>query len=124
MVNEWTDTPAMTVERIGCGAGTKEFPGQPNILRLMVGTAANQEAADRVWLLETNLDDVSGEIVGYTMERLLAAGALDVWVTPIQMKKNRPGVVLSILAADDKFGDLEQLVFPRNRHAGDPPLSV
>jgi hypothetical protein len=111
IVDAWADSPAMTVEQIGCGAGTKEFPGQPNILRLMIGTAANQTATDRVWLLETNLDDVSGEIVGFTIERLFAAGALDAWVTPIQMKKSRPGVVVSVLAADDKLDELQQIVF-------------
>ena len=66
---------------------------------------------DRVWLLETNLDDVSGEIVGYTMERLFAAGALDAWVTPIQMKKNRPGVCCRSSGRRRTLGELEQIVF-------------
>jgi uncharacterized protein (TIGR00299 family) protein len=111
VVNEWTDSPTLTVERIGHGAGTKDFPTQPNVLRLLVGTAANPAEADTVWLMETNLDDVPGEVIGYTIERLLEAGALDVWTTPIQMKKNRPGVVLSVLAHDDAAGELERIVF-------------
>jgi uncharacterized protein (TIGR00299 family) protein len=111
VVTEWTDSPAMTVERIGCGAGTKDFQEQPNVLRLMVGTAANPAECDRVWLLETNLDDVPGEIIGYTVEWLFAAGALDVWTTAIQMKKNRPGVLLSVLAVDEKLRALEEIVF-------------
>jgi uncharacterized protein (TIGR00299 family) protein len=111
VVTEWTDSPALTVERIGHGAGTKDFPTQPNVLRLLVGTAANPAEADTVWLLETNLDDVPGEIVGYACERLLAAGALDVWTTAIQMKKQRPGVLLSVLTHDEKAGELEQVMF-------------
>jgi uncharacterized protein (TIGR00299 family) protein len=111
VVGEWTDSPAMTVERIGHGAGSKDFKTQPNVLRLLVGTAANPAEADTVWILETNLDDVPGEIVGYTIERLFAAGALDVWTTAIQMKKQRPGVVLSVIANDDTVGELERTMF-------------
>jgi uncharacterized protein (TIGR00299 family) protein len=111
VVTEWTDSPAVTVERIGYGAGTKDFPTQPNVLRLLVGTAANPAEADTVWVLETNLDDVPGEVIGYAMERLLEAGALDVWTAPIQMKKNRPGVLLGVLATPDKASALEAILF-------------
>jgi uncharacterized protein (TIGR00299 family) protein len=111
VVTEWTDSPTLTVERIGHGAGTKDFKTQPNVLRLLVGTAANPADADTVWLLETNLDDVTGEVIGYTTERLFAAGALDVWTTAIQMKKQRPGIVLSVLAKDEKAGELERIMF-------------
>ena len=99
VVSEYTATPAMTVERIGHGAGTKDFLDQPNILRLLVGTAANTRRqppdsteTDTVVVLETNLDDVPPEIIGYCTERLFAAGALDVFVVQRQMKKSRPGV--------------------------------
>jgi uncharacterized protein (TIGR00299 family) protein len=111
VVNEWTDSPVLTVERIGHGAGTKDFPTQPNVLRLLVGMAANPAGTDSVLVLETNLDDVSGEVIGYTIERLFEAGALDVWTTAIQMKKNRPGVLLSVLARDDAAGELERIIF-------------
>src|SRR6516225_5437731 len=77
VVNEWTEQPAMTVAKIGHGAGTKDFPDWPNVLRLLVGetaNSANSEWADTVWVLETNLDDVPAEVVGYCMERLFAAG--------------------------------------------------
>lgn len=111
VVCEWNDSPRMTVERIGCGAGSKDFPGHANVLRLLVGTAANPSTADSVWLLETNLDDVTGEVVGYTCERLLATGALDVWTTAIQMKKQRPGVLLSVLAAESEITNLESILF-------------
>ena len=103
--------PAMTVETIGHGAGTKEVPGRANILRLFVGTTAETPDADRVWVLETNLDDLPGEQVGYTTGRLMEAGALDAFVTPIYMKKNRPGVMLSVLCAEAKVAELESILF-------------
>jgi uncharacterized protein (TIGR00299 family) protein len=111
VVDEWVDSPTMTIESIGCGAGSKDFKEQPNLLRLFVGDAANQPIGDRVWLLETNLDDVTGEIIGHTTERLLAGGALDVWTTAIQMKKNRPGVQVSLLADESTRESLEQILF-------------
>lgn len=111
IVSEWTDSPRMSVEKIGCGAGSKDFPKQPNILRLMIGTATNSVASDRVWLMETNLDDITGEVAGYTIDRLFAGGALDVWTTPIQMKKNRPGIMISVLADEEKREVLEEVLF-------------
>lgn len=111
VVHEWTDSPALTVERIGHGAGTKDFPTQPNVLRLLVGTAVNPAATDTVWVMETNLDDVSAEIIGYTTGRLFEAGALDVWTAAIQMKKNRPGVLLGVLAPAELVPTLETILF-------------
>ncbi len=84
----------MTIERIGYGAGQRDLPEQPNVLRLIVGQSSDEAAADQVWVLETNLDDISGELIGYCITRLWEAGALDVYTTAIQMKKNRPGVML------------------------------
>jgi uncharacterized protein (TIGR00299 family) protein len=103
--------PPLTIESIGLGAGTKELTGQANILRLFVGTVELPAASDRVWVLETNLDDVPGEVVGYAMTKLLEAGALDAFVTPIQMKKNRPGVMVSVLCDEGKIPVLEDLLF-------------
>jgi uncharacterized protein (TIGR00299 family) protein len=114
VVQEWTETPALTIERIGHGAGQKEFLEQPNLLRVFVGTAlpsANPGEGDRVWMLETNLDDVPAEVIGYCVERLFATGALDVYCTSIQMKKNRPGVLLSVLAAQEQVSALETVLF-------------
>src|SRR5262249_10970779 len=117
VVTEWTEQPAMTVEKIGHGAGTKDFPDWPNVLRPFVGQSPSSgrrvpssEFQDTVWVLETNLDDVPAEVIGYCMERLFVAGALDVYSTPIQMKKNRPGVMLSVLAALDKVAELEAIL--------------
>jgi uncharacterized protein (TIGR00299 family) protein len=103
--------PAMTVDSIGLGAGTREIPGQANLVRLFVGTMAESPDSDRVWVLETNLDDLPGELVGYTTGQLMESGALDAFVTPIYMKKNRPGVMLSVLCAEAKADDLEAILF-------------
>jgi uncharacterized protein (TIGR00299 family) protein len=92
--------PAFNVDRIGVGLGSKNLKEFPNVVRVWIGEAAEQAHASKqsgTVLLETNLDDVTGEVLGYTQERLFALGALDVWHTPIQMKKNRPGVILSAL---------------------------
>jgi uncharacterized protein (TIGR00299 family) protein len=88
--------PAMKVESTGYGAGSRDIPGWPNVLRLWLGTTV-EEAGQVMLLAETNIDDMSPEILGYVQERLFASGAADVWLTPIQMKKGRPGVVLSVL---------------------------
>ncbi|MBL8797858.1 MAG: nickel pincer cofactor biosynthesis protein LarC [Planctomycetia bacterium] len=118
VVQQWTDSPALTIERIGHGAGRREFIEQPNLLRLLVGTAAATsvasqpaEEADRIWVVETNLDDLPAEVIGYCFELLLAAGALDVFSTPIQMKKNRPGVLLSVLTVEALIPAIEEILF-------------
>lgn len=103
--------PPMTIEKIGLGAGTKDLPDHPNVLRIFVGTVAESVESDRVWVLETNLDDLPGELVGYTTSRLLEAGALDAFVTPIYMKKNRPGSMISVLCNEAKLGQMEDILF-------------
>ena len=105
--------PAMALDRIGVGIGGKDPAAFPNVVRLWLGDTAGADLRpetggdgqpplarwqDNVILLETNLDDATGEQIGFAMEQLFEAGALDVWYTPIQMKKNRPGVVLSAMA--------------------------
>ncbi|MGA2066806.1 MAG: nickel pincer cofactor biosynthesis protein LarC [Thermoguttaceae bacterium] len=106
--------PAMTIERIGCGAGERDLAEQPNLLRLLVGqsaAAAVDATHDQVWVLETNLDDTSGEIVGHCVSELWNAGALDVYTTAIQMKKNRPGVTITVLCHAADAGPLEAVLF-------------
>ena len=103
--------PAMTIESIGLGAGTKDPEGVANILRLFVGTSAKTPGGDRITVLETNLDDLPGEVVGFTTTQLLAAGALDAFVTSIQMKKNRPGVMISVLCDESKVAVMEEILF-------------
>jgi len=103
--------PAMRIERIGYGAGTRDLESQANLLRLIVGQTDEQVESDQVWILETNLDDVSGEVIGHTTALLMDAGALDVYTTAIQMKKNRPAVMVSVICRADDVSQLEAILF-------------
>jgi pyridinium-3,5-bisthiocarboxylic acid mononucleotide nickel chelatase len=115
----WVESPTMTVERIGHGAGRRDFSEQPNLLRLFIGSASLTSPerqrgdfdCDRVWMLETNLDDLPAEVIGYCYDLLFAAGALDVFSMPIFMKKNRPGVLLSVMAPETNLPALEEILF-------------
>ena len=111
LVDTFGPLPAMTVARIGYGAGQRYLAEQANVLRLFVGETSNVTTSDQVWVLETNLDDISGEVIGYATTRLWEAGALDVYTTSIQMKKNRPGVLLSVLCPPEKIDTIEQILF-------------
>jgi uncharacterized protein (TIGR00299 family) protein len=113
VVSEFTPSPAMTIERIGHGSGTKDFIEQPNILRLLVGTATevSNGEGDTIIVLETNLDDASPEVIGFSMERLLAAGALDAFAVPCIMKKGRPGFLLTVLTSPGTEAELEAILF-------------
>jgi uncharacterized protein (TIGR00299 family) protein len=108
--------PAMRIEGIGCGAGQKEFP-QPNILRILVGESEAKLADDgrsmleTIVVLETNVDNASGEAIGHAVESLWTAGALDVSLTSIQMKKNRPGVVVSVQCRPGDVDQLQSILF-------------
>ena len=124
LVEEFGPMSGIVAEKIGFGLGTRENKTRPNVLRAVLGKAEkgtsniqhrtsnierNDWETDRVAVLETNLDDISGEILGSFVESALAAGALDVFHTPIQMKKSRPGVLLTVLCAEmdaDKFSEL------------------
>jgi len=105
-VTEFGTMPPMTVRAIGYGLGTRQLPKTPNVLRAVLGETSDDRTPDRIAMLETNLDDVNPQVLGDVMDKALAAGALDVFHTPIQMKKNRPGVMLSVLCAP---GDAERL---------------
>ena len=107
----FTDSPAMTIQTIGVGCGTKDFIDRPNILRLFLGETADSSESDTVVVLETNLDDVAGEIIGFVSDELMRAGALDVFSVAIQMKKSRPGVLLSVIAAPADAERLETILF-------------
>ena len=102
--------PLMTVTAAGYGAGSKDFD-IPNVLRVVIGERASTYETDVTTLIETNLDDLSPEVVAYVSERLLEAGALDVYTTPIVMKKGRAGATLSVIAAQAKVDALVDLIF-------------
>lgn len=118
-VSEWIETPALRIDAVGHGAGTKDFLEQPNLLRVFLGEAVvNPGDRDAVWVLETNLDDVPGEVIGHTVEQLFEAGALDVFTTAVGMKKNRPGVLLSVLVPDALIEPAEAIVFRQTQTFG------
>jgi len=102
--------PDMTMSAIGWGAGDWDLPERANVVRLVLGDITSPEESDSIFLVETNLDNVTGELVGYLFEKLFAAGAVDVYTTSIQMKKSRPGVKLSVLVAPSKRAAVEQLL--------------
>jgi pyridinium-3,5-bisthiocarboxylic acid mononucleotide nickel chelatase len=121
LVDSFGPMPTMKIEHIGYGAGQRDVAERPNILRLLVGEAieeATNENADQVCILETNLDDTSGEMVGYCLTRLWDAGALDVYTTPIQMKKNRPAVKLTILCHPGEAAAMEDIIFTETSTLG------
>ena len=108
--------PAMNLQTVGYGAGDRDLQKQANVLRLIVGELVSPEedthaTQDQVWVLETNLDDISGEVIGHCSQLLLDGGALDVYSTAIQMKKNRPGIKLTVLCAAADIESLEQILF-------------
>ena len=111
--------PAMVLEKTGCGAGGKDFPDCPNILRAFLGGSSRGDTeTDEVIVVETNIDDSTPELLGYAMERLFEEGALDVFFTPIQMKKNRPGVMVSFLCRPGDLDRLSQLLLTETSAIG------
>lgn len=129
LATEFGPLPALTVDKIGYGAGQKEFP-QPNILRLLVGEQAQAGMSERaphlesIVVLETNLDDVPGSAISHAVERLFAAGALDVAVTPMQMKKGRPALLVSVQAHPADAAALEAILFQETTTLGVRRLAV
>ncbi|MEW6355933.1 MAG: nickel pincer cofactor biosynthesis protein LarC [Planctomycetota bacterium] len=103
--------PPTRYTAVGLGAGSADRPELPNILRVTIGETCARTEGDRVVVLETNIDDMPAEIVGYAFDRLFDAGALDVFVTPIQMKKNRPGMLLSVIAPPALVPTMEEIIF-------------
>jgi uncharacterized protein (TIGR00299 family) protein len=103
--------PAMAVERVGYGAGERDNPGTPNVLRTLIGSAADRPHGDRVAVIECEIDDMSPQIFGVAMDRLYAAGALEVFYAPVQMKKNRPGTLITVVGPSELRAKLADVVF-------------
>ncbi|HWZ98790.1 MAG TPA: nickel pincer cofactor biosynthesis protein LarC [Candidatus Dormibacteraeota bacterium] len=114
LCNSFGPQPPMSVSAIGYGAGTADLEGQPNVVRIMIGEAAEKTVAgfdEEISVIEANLDDMNPQIYGYFQEKALAAGALDVYTTPVQMKKNRPGILLTLLCRPHDSAGLMDLIF-------------
>jgi hypothetical protein len=144
LVKRFESFPEMKIEKSGYGAGNRDFPGHANVLRITVGESKTQEDAgegvldsrsgqvratqggtragygqvETILVLESNLDDLSPQVFGYVMDRLLEAGALDVFATPVQMKKNRPGTLLTVLAKTEERDKLAQIIFAETTTLG------
>jgi len=134
LASRFGDVPAMKVEKSGYGAGSRDIAGYPNVVRLMVGEAvanenltiktafaskvADHTTAETIIVLEANLDDLNPQVFGYVMDRLLEEGALDVFGMPVQMKKNRPGTLLTVLCKPGDADKLAQLMFTETTTLG------
>lgn len=124
VANGFGDIPAMQLAAVGYGAGSRVQP-EPNILRVLLGEAAEDgTASSALDVLETNIDSMNPELYGYVLERLMDAGALDVYMTPVIMKKNRPGVVLSVLCQPEDSARLRALIFTETTTLGVRTLHV
>jgi uncharacterized protein (TIGR00299 family) protein len=113
--------PAMSVSAIGYGAGNADLEQQPNVLRLMIGEAAQISSGlhdETIRVLEANLDDMNPQLYGYFSERALAAGALDVFATPVQMKKNRPGMLVTVLCQQQDAVKFSEMLFAETTTLG------
>ena len=113
ITDQFTTLPPMKIEKTGYGAGTLESDDFPNVLRLILGQKIDEAAenADSVCLLETNIDDITGELVGFVSQKLFETGALDVFTTPIYMKSNRSAVTLSVICNVADIQKMENLIF-------------
>ncbi|MGY8769368.1 MAG: nickel pincer cofactor biosynthesis protein LarC [Pirellulales bacterium] len=118
VVDQYGPLPPMTIDAIGYGAGTKELESQGNFLRLILGTTEDPMVSEQAWILETNLDDVTAEVIGHTTNLLLEKGALDVYTTAIGMKKNRPGVKVTVLCTGADVMKLERILFRQTTTLG------
>src|SRR5271156_3153945 len=123
LVSRFAAFPDMKIEKSGYGAGSRDFPGHPNVVRLTIGESASnvlaaKTASETVTVLEANLDDLNPQVFGYVMDRLLEEGALDAFGMPVQMKKSRPGTLLTVLCKPEDASKLTQLMFTETTTLG------
>ena len=121
LVERCEDLPAMTLAAVGCGAGTRDTPGRPNVTRVLIGDRADADADDDgepAMIMEANVDDLDPRLWPGVLSSLLAAGAADAWLVPILMKKGRPGYTLSVLARPDQATELRGVIMDRTSTLG------
>jgi uncharacterized protein (TIGR00299 family) protein len=123
LASRFAGFPEMKIEKSGYGAGSRDFPGHPNVVRLTIGEAAwsalaAKTASEMIGVLEANLDDLNPQVFGYVMDRLFEEGALDAFAMPVQMKKNRPGTLLTVLCKPEDASRLTQLIFSETTTLG------
>lgn len=122
LARRFSPFPEMQVEKTGYGAGTRDFPGHANVVRLTIGeaqpTLAANTSQETITVLEANIDDLNPQVFGYVMDRLLEEGALDAFGMPVQMKKNRPGMLLTVLCWSEDAAKLTQLIFTETTTLG------
>jgi uncharacterized protein (TIGR00299 family) protein len=110
--------PPMRIDKVGYGAGDRDFPGHPNVLRVFLGETAAERAADRVVVIECEIDDMNPQLFGPLMDRLYGAGALDVYYAAVMMKKSRPGVLVTVLASPDRRESITAALFAETTTIG------
>jgi uncharacterized protein (TIGR00299 family) protein len=115
---EYGPLPPLRLSAIGHGAGSRDTPGRPNVLRLLVGEAENATPGERVLVIETTVDDMSPQLCGPLLERLQGVGAIDAFFTPVQMKKGRPGLLITVLGEPSRRGALEEVLFTETTTLG------
>jgi uncharacterized protein (TIGR00299 family) protein len=122
LVKRFAPFPAMTIEKSGYGAGTRDLSGHANVLRLTIGESqaeyAGNISSETISVLEANLDDLNPQVFGYVVDRLLAEGALDTFALPVQMKKNRPGMLLTVLSKPEDASRLTRIIFTETTTLG------
>lgn len=116
--DEFGAIPEMTIEKTAYGAGTREYDRFPNALRLILGRSEAVSRSPKLLVIETNLDDITAQTLGYVMEKAFAAGALDCWFTPIQMKKNRPATQITILSDSGRKDEMLELLYTETTTLG------
>jgi uncharacterized protein (TIGR00299 family) protein len=120
--DDYGPIPQFKLERAGYGAGTRQYDKFPNALRVLIGEQEAKKSTapevERLWMIETNMDDISPQILGHVMDRAFDLGALDCYFTAVQMKKNRPGVLLSILCRNEQRAVLSELLFSETTTLG------
>ena len=118
VADDWGSMPAMALRKTGYGSGTRDFPDRPNVLRMMLGDVAGSGSADEVVVLSCTLDDTVPQILAHTAGRLLDEGALDVWTTPVLMKKGRAGFAITVLARENRFQTLAGILLEETGSLG------